>query len=130
MLLIEQVWQLKDCGGELVVMPHADTAVIRAAKEAGLICTPGVVTPTEAFAEGESAPLLSLSFTGRLPRMGYLGASLFCGGAMFMLLALSRGRFNQPTRHTSLQEEACAGSSFRRKQYLSGLQAGLGQHQA
>jgi 2-dehydro-3-deoxyphosphogalactonate aldolase len=49
-LLIEQVWQLKDCGGELVVMPHADTAVIRAAKEAGLICTPGVVTPTEAFA--------------------------------------------------------------------------------
>lgn len=46
-------------------------------------------TPTEAFAEGESAPLLSLSFTGRLPRMGYLGASLFCGGAMFMLLALS-----------------------------------------
>ena len=49
-LSIEQVWQLKDCGGELVVMPHADTAVIRAAKEAGLICTPGVVTPTEAFA--------------------------------------------------------------------------------
>ncbi len=49
-LSIEQVWQLKDCGGELAVMPHADTAVIRAAKEAGLICTPGVVTPTEAFA--------------------------------------------------------------------------------
>ena len=49
-LTIEQVWKLKDCGGELTVMPHADTAVIRAAKEAGLICTPGVATPTEAFA--------------------------------------------------------------------------------
>ena len=31
-------------------MPHADTAVIRAAKAAGLYCVPGVVTPTEAFA--------------------------------------------------------------------------------
>lgn len=49
-LSVEQVGQLKDCGGELVVMPHADTAVIRAAKAAGLACAPGVVTPTEAFA--------------------------------------------------------------------------------
>jgi len=31
-------------------MPHADTVVIRAAKAAGMVCTPGVVTPTEAFA--------------------------------------------------------------------------------
>jgi 2-dehydro-3-deoxyphosphogalactonate aldolase len=37
-------------GGELVVMPHADAAVIRAAKSLGLACTPGVATPTEAFA--------------------------------------------------------------------------------
>lgn len=49
-LSVEQVGQLKDCGGELVVMPHADTAVIRAAKAAGLVCAPGVATPTEAFA--------------------------------------------------------------------------------
>ena len=45
-----QVETLKDCGGELVVMPHSDLAVIRAAKAAGLICAPGVATPTEAFA--------------------------------------------------------------------------------
>jgi 2-dehydro-3-deoxyphosphogalactonate aldolase len=32
------------------VMPHADVAVIAAAKRAGLLCTPGVATPTEAFA--------------------------------------------------------------------------------
>jgi 2-dehydro-3-deoxyphosphogalactonate aldolase len=37
-------------GGELVVMPHADVAVVRAAKAANLMCIPGVATPTEAFA--------------------------------------------------------------------------------
>ena len=31
-------------------MPHADVAVIREAKRQGLICVPGVATPTEAFA--------------------------------------------------------------------------------
>jgi 2-dehydro-3-deoxyphosphogalactonate aldolase len=41
---------LRRAGGELVVMPHADTALIRAAKAAGLLCVPGVATPTEAFA--------------------------------------------------------------------------------
>jgi len=37
-------------GGRLVVMPHADIAVIRAAKDAGCLCLPGVATVTEAFA--------------------------------------------------------------------------------
>jgi len=37
-------------GGKLVVMPHSDSAVIRAAKAAGCICLPGVATVTEAFA--------------------------------------------------------------------------------
>ena len=37
-------------GGRLVVMPHADVAVIRAAKAAGCLCLPGVATVTEAFA--------------------------------------------------------------------------------
>ncbi|MDR3412990.1 MAG: 2-dehydro-3-deoxy-6-phosphogalactonate aldolase [Formivibrio sp.] len=49
-LTVEQVAQLKACGGDLTVMPHADTAVIRAAKAAGMLCVPGIVTPTEAFA--------------------------------------------------------------------------------
>ncbi len=39
-----------DAGGELIVMPHADVSVIRAAKQRGLFCVPGVATPTEAFA--------------------------------------------------------------------------------
>ena len=45
-----QMQQLKDCGGELAVMPHADTTLIRQAKQLGMLCVPGVVTPTEAFA--------------------------------------------------------------------------------
>ncbi|MBS7699278.1 MULTISPECIES: 2-dehydro-3-deoxy-6-phosphogalactonate aldolase [unclassified Chelatococcus] len=45
-----EVERLTDLGADLVVMPHADTAIIRAAADAGLVCTPGVATPTEAFA--------------------------------------------------------------------------------
>jgi 2-dehydro-3-deoxyphosphogalactonate aldolase len=44
------VKNVADAGGRLIVMPHADAHVIRAAKQAGLYCVPGVATPTEAFA--------------------------------------------------------------------------------
>jgi 2-dehydro-3-deoxyphosphogalactonate aldolase len=37
-------------GGRLIVMPHCDTNIIRAAKELGAFVAPGVATPTEAFA--------------------------------------------------------------------------------
>ncbi|WBS03125.1 2-dehydro-3-deoxy-6-phosphogalactonate aldolase [Pseudoduganella sp. SL102] len=46
----DAVARVRDAGGKLVVMPHADTEVIRAAKAAGMWCVPGVATPTEAFA--------------------------------------------------------------------------------
>jgi 2-dehydro-3-deoxyphosphogalactonate aldolase len=46
----EQVNGIRDVGGRLIIMPHADLDVIRRAKEQDLICTPGVATPTEAFA--------------------------------------------------------------------------------
>lgn len=49
-LVASQIEQLVACGGELVVMPHADPVLIRAAKAVGLLCVPGIVTPTEAFA--------------------------------------------------------------------------------
>ncbi len=42
--------EVVEAGGRLIVMPHADTAVIRAAKRHGLVCAPGAATPTEAFA--------------------------------------------------------------------------------
>ncbi|WP_430390489.1 2-dehydro-3-deoxy-6-phosphogalactonate aldolase [Dyella sp. 20L07] len=47
---VAQVDEIAQAGGRLVVMPHADVSVIRAAKQAGMICIPGVATPTEAFA--------------------------------------------------------------------------------
>ncbi|MDB5524577.1 MAG: 4-hydroxy-tetrahydrodipicolinate synthase [Rhizobium sp.] len=46
----EQVGRVGDAGGQIIVMPHADVAVIRAAKQQGLACFPGVATPTEGFA--------------------------------------------------------------------------------
>ncbi|WP_299131291.1 2-dehydro-3-deoxy-6-phosphogalactonate aldolase [uncultured Amaricoccus sp.] len=45
-----QVDAVAAAGGRIIVMPHADTAVIRAAKAAGLACAPGIATPTEGFA--------------------------------------------------------------------------------
>ena len=44
------VARVRDAGGRLIVMPHADATVIREAKRLGLTCLPGVATPTEAFA--------------------------------------------------------------------------------
>lgn len=44
------VQQVLDAGGKLIVMPHTDTRVIAAAKQAGMFCVPGAATPTEAFA--------------------------------------------------------------------------------
>lgn len=45
-----QVDEVARAGGRLIVMPHADVAVVRRAKEAGLVCIPGIATPTEGFA--------------------------------------------------------------------------------
>lgn len=45
-----QVAEVADAGGKLIVMPHGDAAVIRAAKSRGLQCAPGIATPTEGFA--------------------------------------------------------------------------------
>jgi 2-dehydro-3-deoxyphosphogalactonate aldolase len=49
-LRVDDVKAVKDAGGDLIVMPHADVKVIEAAKALGLVALPGVATPTEAFA--------------------------------------------------------------------------------
>ena len=46
----QQVREIGAAGGRLIVMPHGDPDVIGAAKGAGMVCMPGVVTPTEGFA--------------------------------------------------------------------------------
>jgi 2-dehydro-3-deoxyphosphogalactonate aldolase len=44
-----QVEEVAGAGGRLIVTPHADTAIVRAAKRAGLFACPGFFNPTEAF---------------------------------------------------------------------------------
>lgn len=46
----EDCARVQQAGGELIVMPHSDAAVIRAAKALGMASCPGVATPTEAYA--------------------------------------------------------------------------------
>lgn len=45
----DDVIEVRDAGGELIVMPHSDAEIIDEAKAEGLICLPGVATPTEGF---------------------------------------------------------------------------------
>ena len=47
---VADVGRVHAAGGHLIVMPHADPAVIREAKRLRMICVPGVATVTEAFA--------------------------------------------------------------------------------
>ena len=42
--------RLAETGGRLVVTPHADPALVRAAKAQGMVAMPGFFTPAEAFA--------------------------------------------------------------------------------
>jgi 2-dehydro-3-deoxyphosphogalactonate aldolase len=55
-------------------MPHADTAVIRAAKSAGMLCVPGVATPTEAFAALEAGADALKLFPAELVTPGVMKA--------------------------------------------------------
>ena len=45
-----QVREVHAVGGELIVSPNFDEDVVREAVRLGLVCLPGVMTPTEAFA--------------------------------------------------------------------------------
>ncbi len=49
-LQADQVRAVAAAGGRLIVAPNADAAVIIEARRLGLVCLPGVATPTEAFA--------------------------------------------------------------------------------
>ena len=46
----EDVIDVRDAGGELIVMPHIDGDVIEEAKAENLVCIPGAATPSEGFA--------------------------------------------------------------------------------
>jgi len=50
MLSIADVDAVADAGGRLFVSPNCNPAVIAHARTRGMLCAPGVATPTEAFA--------------------------------------------------------------------------------
>ena len=45
----EDVEMVRDAGGEFIISPNTDPAVIRRTKELGMISIPGFLTPSEAF---------------------------------------------------------------------------------
>jgi len=49
-LQVADVARVKEAGGLLIVAPNFDAEVVRAAKAAGLVALPGVMTPSEGFA--------------------------------------------------------------------------------
>ncbi len=62
------VARVADAGGRLVVMPHCDLRVIAESRRLGLVCMPGVATPTEAFAAlGAGADALKMFPAEALP---------------------------------------------------------------
>jgi 2-dehydro-3-deoxyphosphogalactonate aldolase len=46
---VADVARVREAEGRIVVMPHADLAIVRESKRLGMVCCPGVATPTEAF---------------------------------------------------------------------------------
>jgi 2-dehydro-3-deoxyphosphogalactonate aldolase len=50
MLAPQDVDAVKAAGGRMYVAPHCDPELIRYAVDAGMLCLPGVATPSEAFA--------------------------------------------------------------------------------
>ncbi|MBH1997528.1 MAG: 2-dehydro-3-deoxy-6-phosphogalactonate aldolase [Sphingomonadaceae bacterium] len=49
-LTVEQVIEVRAAGGQLVISPNSDIAVIAATAKTGMISMPGYFTPTEGFA--------------------------------------------------------------------------------
>jgi len=47
---VADVTRVLDAGGQLIVAPNYDADIVRAAKVAGLVALPGVMTPSEGFA--------------------------------------------------------------------------------
>ena len=53
-LTVKDVGEVKAAGGQLVVAPNFNAAVVREAVRLGMVCLPGVLSATEAFAALEA----------------------------------------------------------------------------
>ncbi len=81
-----EVREVAAVGGRLIVSPHADPAIVREAKAAGLAAMPGVATPTEAFAMLDAGADALKLFPAEMlgpPVVKALGAVLPAGTALF-----------------------------------------------
>ena len=106
-----------EAGGKLIVMPHSDAAVIRAAKAAGAWCLPGVATPTEGFAAlAAGADGLKLFPGEAMPPGGRKGVE----GSVSVRCPAAAGWRCNPRAHGRL----CHGGRRRFWDRLSALQAG------
>jgi 2-dehydro-3-deoxyphosphogalactonate aldolase len=114
----DEVEQVRAAGGELIVMPHADVAVIRAAKAAGLVCVPGIATPTEAFAAlAAGADALKL-FPAELispAALKSMRAVLPAGTALFPVGGIT------PERMRAWRDAGAAGFGLGSALYASGV---------
>ena len=82
----DQVRAIDEVGGRLIVMPHGDGAVITAAKRAGMVCMPGIATPTEGFAALRAGADALKLFPAELVGPGVLRAmrAVFPAETLFM----------------------------------------------
>lgn len=71
MLSVAHVDAVYEAGGRLFVSPNCDPKVIAHAKERGMLCAPGVATPTEAFAALDAGADVLKLFPAEM--IGYAG---------------------------------------------------------
>lgn len=75
-LATDQVAQVRDAGGRIVVSPDTNTQVISATAAAGLVSSPGYFTPSEAFAAIRAGAHSLKLFPAEAASPAVLGAQL------------------------------------------------------
>ena len=75
-LTADQVAQVRDAGGRIVVSPDTNTQVISATAAAGLVSSPGYFTPSEAFAAIRAGAHSLKLFPAEAASPAVLGAQL------------------------------------------------------
>jgi 2-dehydro-3-deoxyphosphogalactonate aldolase len=70
----EDAERVAEAGGELIVSPNFDSAVVRKSKMLGLVSVPGVMTPSEAFAAIAAGAGILKFFPGELLSLPVLRA--------------------------------------------------------
>ena len=136
-----QVAEIAGAGGKLIVTPHADAAVVRAAKQRGLLAVPGFFTPAEAFAmlEAGADALKLFPAEGASPAMLRAMRAVLPAGTMVLpvggidasnMASLARGRRRrvrhrfgglQTRRYAGDRQRQGVGTGFGADAVLNGL---------